>query len=138
VGAAAHDLRTFRIPKTRHVGSPTVQVDAFKGRIARLAADLGRNRLPQLPEGAPPEAVLQVGVSNWQHLHVEADSCALLTVHLNLIPSPSRHRRQSPSIGSPTHLSCAAARAQQRGYGTALVQTGSILVCEQDICSARR
>ena len=36
------------------------QVDAFKGRIARLAADLSRNRLPQLPEGAAPEAVLGV------------------------------------------------------------------------------
>lgn len=40
----------------------SAQVDAFKGRIARLAADLSRNCLPQLPPGAAPEAVLQAGI----------------------------------------------------------------------------
>ena len=56
----------------------SLQVDAFKGRIARLAADLGRNRLPQLPQGAPPEAVLEVrksriasvGASRDRQLHI--------------------------------------------------------------------
>ena len=38
------------------------QVDAFKGRIARLAGDLSRNHLPQLPPDAPPEAVLQARI----------------------------------------------------------------------------
>ncbi len=66
-----------------------MQVDAFKGRIARLAADLGRNRLPQLPEGAPPEAVLRV--KSICLVSSDSDSCALLILDFNRVPQPVRH-----------------------------------------------